>query len=85
MKRPPPKKERRACDSAPVPTDLNLSRGYHFDLALQALYQSQWGREARRIFAEWLRTGDWRHLAAVRRHCAGMDAQMRRKVSRHGR
>jgi hypothetical protein len=61
-------KEKRAVGSALKTAEL--PQAYHVGLSVQA----QWEREAGRLFAEFWRTADQKHLAAFVVHIIGMRA-----------
>ena len=74
----PPKKGKRAVGSALVQTDVtDCPEQYHSLQALQAEAENHWRREDARLLTEYRRTGDSKHLVALRRHRVGVRDRMR--------
>ncbi len=71
-----PPKEKGALQHAPLFTKLAPTE-YPPRRRTQARCEIRWWREARRILAEYERTGNPVHLRALRVHCAAMRARLR--------
>jgi hypothetical protein len=57
---------------------IDVPRAYHAPGFVQSgIIWRRWEREARRLFIEFWRSGDARHLAAFCRHAQGMRAYAR--------
>jgi hypothetical protein len=76
----PPKCERRA-GTRRRETELNDGAGYQTERSAQLLslpYFWAWQRETVRLFSEFWRTGDQKHLAAFYTHVMAMRAHIGR-------
>lgn len=71
-----PPKEKGTLQHAPLLSKL-AQTGYALALSLQARCEIRWREEAKRILAEYSRTGNPAHLKAFRVHRAAMGRRMR--------
>ncbi len=74
-----PPKEKGALQHGPLPCKL-ASAEYRSRFSLQARCEIRWCSEAKRILAEYRRTGNPAHLKAFRIHRAAMVGRMRGKA-----
>ena len=75
----PPKRGGACSNNAPTPKlTTGLPGAYHRPALVQSGFiWKRWEREARRLFIEFWRSGDARHLVAFCRHAQGMRAYAR--------
>ena len=74
-----PPNEKGTLLRVPIP-NLLLAKEYHFPCSTQACFKS-WRREAVRLFGEYWRTSNPKHLRAFCRHVVAMRAHEVRAVT----